>query len=158
MQTEFYKNQKKPYFLPKEIEVYETELKEARDDIKNIIRVSDGLLFGVVGMDALLGIIPGVGAIYTFFTSCWMFALAMKVRTPVGEMLTFIVLTVIDMGFGIVPAAGDLIDALIRIYSWFGNQLLETINRKLNAIYRARVLASNGKEQDLAALKNSLFR
>ena len=157
MQTEFYENQKPPYFLPKEIEVYETELKEAHNDIQNLIRVSDGLIFGMVGMDALLGFIPVVGAVYTFFASCWMFALAMKVKTPVSELLTFIFLTSIDMGFGIVPAAGDLIDAFMRIHSWFGNQLLETIERKLNAIARAKVLASNGEEQDLAALKSSLF-
>lgn len=157
MQTEFYENPQAPYSLPKEIEFFETELTEARNDIQNLIRVSDGLLFGVVGMDAFLGVIPGVGAIYTFFASCWMFALAIRVKTPTSELLTFIFLTSIDMGFGIVPAVGDLIDAFVRIHSWFGNQLLETIDRKLNTIARAKILAGNGERQDLAALKNSLF-
>ena len=158
MQTEIYENPKGPYSLPKEIEFFETELTEARNDIQNLVRVSDGLLFGLVGMDAFLGVIPGVGAIYTFFASCWMFALAIRVKTPISELSTFIFLTSIDIGFGIVPAVGDLIDALVRIHSWFGNQLLGTIDRKLNAIARAKVLASNGEDQDLAALKSSLFK
>lgn len=51
MQAEFYENPQAPYSLPKEIEVYETELTEARNNIQNIIRVADGLLFGVVGIN-----------------------------------------------------------------------------------------------------------
>ena len=158
MLTELDNSPKIPYSLPQEIKAYERDLKQAREEITNIVRVSDGLLFGVVGLDAFLGVIPGVGALYTFFASCWMFALAVKVKTPLGDLLTFIFLTSIDMGFGVIPAAGDLVDALMRIHSWFGNQLLATIERKLNAIARANVLASNGESQDLAALKSNLFK
>jgi hypothetical protein len=121
------------------------------------MKVSDGLLFGNLGIDAILGILPGLGEIYTLLASCWMFALAIKVKTPIGDILTFILLTVIDVGFGFVPAAGDILDVFLRIHAWFGNTLIQFIERKINAISRAKILADNGEYQDLIALKNSLF-
>lgn len=142
--------------LPKDIELFEIELKEARNGIEKLIKISDGLFYRI-GMDAILGVVPGVGGIYTFFASCWMFALAMRVKTPVGDMLSFLLLTIVDIGFGIFPAFGDVLDAFLRVHSWFGNQLLETIDRKLNAIARAKISVTNMEERDLMALKKSLF-
>jgi hypothetical protein len=157
MEQEFQQIEKQPYSLPKEIEVYEGKLLQVRSQIEKLMKISDGLLFGQLGIDALLGIIPGIGEVYTLLASCWMFALAVKVKTPIGDILTLIFLTVIDLGIGFVPAAGDIIDVFLRVHSWFGSTLIEGIDRKLKAISRAKVLADNGEYQDLIALKNSLF-
>jgi hypothetical protein len=148
---------KELYTLLKEIENYEMELLKVRSQIENLMKISDGLLFGQLGIDALIGIIPGIGEVYTLLASCWMFALAVKVKTPIGDILTLIFLTLVDIGFGFVPAAGDIIDVFLRVHSWFGSTLIEGIDRKLGAISRAKVMADNGEYQDLIALKNSLF-
>lgn len=149
--------EKQSYPLPKEIEVFETKLLQVRKQTEDLMKVSDGLLFGKLGIDAIFGVIPGLGELYTFFASCWMFVLAVKVKTPIGDILTLILLTVIDMGLGFVPAAGDIIDVFLRVHSWFGSTLIESIDRKLKAIYRAKFLADNGEKVDMIALKNSLL-
>ena len=142
--------------LPKDIELFEVELKETRNAIAKLTKVSDGLFYGV-GMDAILGIVPGLGGIYTFLVSCWMFALAIRIKTPVGDMLSFFVLTIIDIGFGVFPTVGDILDVFLRVHAWFGNQLLETIDRKLSKISRSRITIPNMKEQDFILLKKDLF-
>ncbi len=157
MQKDSSQVQKQPYSLPRDIEVYEKKLLEVRNNIENLMRISDGLLFGKLGIDAIFGIIPGVGEIYTFFASCWMFVLAIRAKTPLKDMLTLIFLTILDISVGAVPAVGDIVDAFLRIHSWFGTALIETIDRKVSAISRAKVLASNGEYQDFNALKERLY-
>ena len=87
-----------------------------------------------------------------------LFILARRVKAPLGDMFMFIFLSILDVCAGIVPTIGDLIDAFLRIHSWFGNRLLETINLKLLEISSAKALASNGEYQDLDALRARLLK
>lgn len=64
------------------------------------------------GLDALLGLVPGIGDVVAGLMSTWIIAGALRHRVPalvVGRMVLNIA---VDLLFGSVPVAGDLFDFL----------------------------------------------
>jgi hypothetical protein len=65
-----------------------------------------------VGLDAVLGLIPGIGDVIGGILSTWIIAGALRHRVP-GRIIARMVLNIaIDLFFGAVPVAGDVFDFL----------------------------------------------
>ncbi|NER20850.1 MAG: DUF4112 domain-containing protein [Symploca sp. SIO1C2] len=144
--------------LPIKIEAYEVNLLQAKDEIKNFIRLSEGLVFKKVGLDALLGIIPVVGGIYTGVAGIWLLFQSNRVKTGFQEKLLILILTLADIVIGVLVAAGDILDAFFRVHAWTGNRLIAHINMQLSLIERTREQLNQGLDVDLDALEDILFR
>jgi hypothetical protein len=65
-----------------------------------------------VGLDALIGLIPGVGDIVGGLMSTWIVIGALRHRVPARIIVRMLLNIGIDLLFGAVPVAGDLFDFL----------------------------------------------
>ena len=65
-----------------------------------------------VGLDALIGLIPGVGDVVGGLMSTWIVIGALRHRVPARIILRMILNIVVDLFFGAVPLAGDVFDFL----------------------------------------------
>lgn len=65
-----------------------------------------------VGLDALLGLIPGVGDVIGGILSTWVVVGALRHRVPARIIVRMIMNIGIDLFFGSVPVAGDVFDFL----------------------------------------------
>jgi hypothetical protein len=65
-----------------------------------------------LGVDALLGLIPGIGDVIGAALSTWIIAGALRHRVPPLVIARMVLNVVIDLLFGAVPLAGDVFDFL----------------------------------------------
>ena len=65
-----------------------------------------------VGLDAVLGLIPGIGDVIGGVLSTWIVIGALRHRVPARIILRMILNIAIDLLFGSVPVAGDVFDFL----------------------------------------------
>lgn len=65
-----------------------------------------------VGIDALLGLIPGIGDVIGGVLSTWIVVGALRHRVPARIIMRMIFNIAIDLVFGAVPLAGDVFDFL----------------------------------------------
>lgn len=65
-----------------------------------------------VGLDALLGLIPGIGDVIGGVLSTWIVVGALRHRVPTRIIVRMILNIGIDLLFGAVPVAGDVFDFL----------------------------------------------
>lgn len=65
-----------------------------------------------VGLDAVLGLIPGIGDVMGAMLSTWVIAGALRHRVPARVILRMIGNVAIDLTFGAIPVAGDVFDFL----------------------------------------------
>jgi hypothetical protein len=63
-----------------------------------------------VGIDALLGLIPGIGDVIGAALSTWIIAGALRHRVPPMVIARMVLNVAIDLIFGAVPVAGDVFD------------------------------------------------
>jgi NAD/NADP transhydrogenase beta subunit len=63
-----------------------------------------------VGLDAALGLIPGVGDIIAGLLSAWIVIGALRHRVPLPKVLRMVVNILIDIIVGAVPFLGDVFD------------------------------------------------
>jgi len=63
-----------------------------------------------VGIDALLGLIPGIGDVIGAALSTWIIAGALRHRVPPLIIARMVFNVAIDLIFGAVPVAGDVFD------------------------------------------------
>ena len=65
-----------------------------------------------IGLDALLGLIPGIGDIIGGVLSTWIIAGALRHRVPTSIIIRMVWNIVLDLLLGTVPVAGDAFDFL----------------------------------------------
>ena len=63
-----------------------------------------------VGIDAILGLIPGIGDIIGAALSTWIIAGALRHRVPPLVIARMVFNVAVDLIFGSIPVAGDLFD------------------------------------------------
>jgi len=143
--------------LPDDIHGYKVELMTARESIARIVWFSDGMIGNFVGLDAVVGLIPGVGALYTLGVGSILMRQSLRFNFSQMKTLGFAGVTLIDALFGVVPAGGDLVDLFVRIHAWQGNALLEHIDKQIAVISHAEMLLANGGTPDLRVLRQALF-
>jgi len=84
------------------------------------------------GIDALVGLIPGIGDVIGGALSAWILVGAVRHRVPMRVVLRMTANILLDILFGAVPVAGDLFD-----FMWEENmknmRLLEKHRNRRNA-------------------------
>ena len=67
-----------------------------------------------IGIDALLGLIPGVGDAIGAVLSTWVIVAALRHRVPMAKIGRMAVNILLDLGIGSVPILGDIFDFLFE--------------------------------------------
>ena len=67
-----------------------------------------------VGLDAVVGLVPGVGDVVGGIMSTWIILGALRHRVRPGIIMRMIGNVVIDLLFGAVPVAGDVFDFMFE--------------------------------------------
>ena len=104
---------------------------EVEESLDQLSRWMDGLfripgLGWRFGLDAIIGLIPGVGDTLTSLASFYILASAVRYRVPKITLLRMGFNVGIDYVLGAVPFVGDLFDA-----AWKSNQMnMELIRRR----------------------------
>lgn len=106
------------------------KLLQAQADAEAIRKMSDGII-GPIGLDGVIGLIPGIGGLYSAITGMRLLAIAMRAGCGIFTILCGIVLVIADVLIGIVVGAGDFIDFLLRGHAMFAKQISRDIERKL---------------------------
>jgi hypothetical protein len=83
-----------------------------------------GTKFGL-GLDALVGLLPGVGDVLSSTIACTIVFDALRRRVPVPVLARMGLNVLLDVLLGLLPAAGDLLDIAFRANSR-NLRLLET--------------------------------
>jgi hypothetical protein len=143
--------------LPVKIESHEANLIQTKNEIQKFIKVSEGLIYDQVGLDACLGVIPVAGGMYTGIMGIWLLSQSYKVRADNEDKLMIVALTFVDLVVGIVPLFGDIIDTFLRVHALNGNRLITHIDKQLSLIENTREQLNQGFNPDLNALENILL-
>jgi uncharacterized protein DUF4112 len=93
-----------------------------------------------VGLDAGIGLIPGVGDLFSAVMSTWIIAGALRHRVPVSKVFRMIFNVLFDLLVGAVPVVGDLFDFVFE-QNVMNMRLLMT-HRKLPPRSMAEVAAA----------------
>lgn len=67
-----------------------------------------------VGLDAGLGLIPGVGDAIGALLSCWIIIGALRHRVPIARVTRMVFNVALDLIVGSVPFLGDIVDFLFE--------------------------------------------
>lgn len=129
--------------LPPDIDAMRRRLQDVHEEVTRFSGVADGLIFGKVGVDGLIGLIPGVGGVYSVYGGVVLLIQAIKAKCSLRTILLGIMMVAIDVVVGILPVGGDIADMLFRSHAWFGGMILNEVDAKLAYVARA--------EQSLAA-------
>lgn len=95
-----------------------------------------------VGLDAGIGLIPGVGDIVSGVMSAWIIAGAMRHRVPASKILRMFFNVVVDIVLGAIPILGDVFDLAFE---------QNMMNMKLLMLHRNRRLPPRSKRQMIAS-------
>ena len=102
--------------------------------IDKIAKVMDGLVpfpvIGGIGLDAILGLIPGVGDAVSVGASALLIVRAAQLGAPPELLSRLVTIQCLDLLFGVVPVLGDLVDAGYRadqrsadlVHQWFNSR------------------------------------
>jgi hypothetical protein len=67
-----------------------------------------------LGLDALLGLVPGVGDVGGALLSAWILVGALRHRVPARHVLRMVLNVALDTVVGTVPVLGDVFDVLFK--------------------------------------------
>lgn len=67
-----------------------------------------------LGLDAVLGLIPGIGDVIGALLSTWIIAGALRHRVPALVIVRMVLNVSVDLLFGAVPVAGDVFDFMFE--------------------------------------------
>lgn len=113
-------------------------------------------LGGYVGWDAVAGLLPGVGAIYSTYKQFQLQMCASQARCGFGTRFMGFLIGAFDIGVGLVMGFGDIIDIFLRSSAIFGSAIEREIERKLVIAesYRAQ---GDFSPETMDQLRNALF-
>jgi hypothetical protein len=107
---------------------------EVERSLEQLSRLMDGL-FRIpgtqwrVGLDAIVGLIPGVGDFATTTVSLYILAAGVRYRVPKVTLLRMAANIAIDYVLGSIPVIGDVFDA-----AWKSNQMNVELLRRRAAV------------------------
>jgi Domain of unknown function (DUF4112) len=67
-----------------------------------------------IGLDAIIGLIPGIGDVIGAVMSAWIIVGGVRHRVPARVLMRMVLNVAIDLVFGSVPLAGDVFDFLFE--------------------------------------------
>lgn len=81
-----------------------------------------------IGLDGLLGLLPGVGDLAGALLSAYIVAQAYRLGAPRSMLMKMVANVALETGVGVIPVAGDLFD-----FAWKANRRnLELLERYLD--------------------------
>lgn len=95
-----------------------------------------------VGLDAGLGLIPGVGDVVSALMSSWIIMGALRHRVPIRKIMRMVANVLVDLAIGAFPVAGDFFDFLFEQNVMNMRLLMEHRNRKLPPRSTAEIFAA----------------
>lgn len=95
-----------------------------------------------VGLDAGIGLIPGVGDVISATMSAWIIVVALRHRVPMRKIFRMMANVAIDLGVGAIPVVGDVFDFLFE---------QNVMNLELLMKHRNRSLPPRSKSEIAAA-------
>ncbi len=148
--------------LPPDVDAMRRRLLDVQEEVTRIRRVTDGMFFGTVGLDGLIGVIPFVGCAYSVYGGIVLLIQAIKAKCSLRTILMGIMMVTIDVVIGILPVAGDIADMLFRSHAWFAGMILNEVEAKLAYIARiedslAATSSADGQRQ-VQQVRDHLFR
>jgi hypothetical protein len=144
--------------LPPDIAVMRRRLLEVQETVGSFKRRADGLLFGVIGLDALIGLVPVAGGLYSSYGGLYLLQQAIKAKCSLGTILMGCLLVMADVVIGVFVGAGDIADVVLRTHAWFGGMILDEVDTKLGHIDRHAHAAMAGAIQGDTELRDQLYR
>ena len=119
---------------------------EVERSLEQLAHLMDGLLRvpGTgwrIGLDAIVGLIPGVGDFATTAVSLYILAAGVRYRVPKVTLLRMGANIAVDYLLGSVPVVGDIFDAL-----WKSNQMNVELLRRRAAVSAEE--AARGRASD----------
>jgi hypothetical protein len=143
--------------LPPDIEARRIRLEAAFESVSQHGKIMDGLLFGYVGADAVISLVPVAGDLLSGLTTFWLLAKAREVKMPLSDRFVILGLGVADVLVGMVPFVGDAADLFFRAHEWNSRRVQAHIVEHLQQIEFARGAAGHGAAA-LGPLRDQLFR
>ena len=146
--------------FPAHILTFEHQLGAVQRDVETMRRQADGII-GPIGLDGLLTIIPVVGGLYSAYAGFTLLSCAFRARCSASTKISGVVLTVADMGIGVVVGVGDLLDFLFRSHAIQAGMILREIENKQVAIAIARQIGGEQgylTQSQIDQLEDQLFR
>lgn len=95
-----------------------------------------------VGLDAGIGLIPGVGDVVSGLMSVWIIAGALRHRVPISKVLRMLFNVLFDILVGAVPGIGDVFDFVFEQNVMNMRILMTHRNRRLPPRSTAEVAAA----------------
>lgn len=148
--------------LPPDIEAMRKRLLQAKNELNEFRRWADGLIFGKVGLDAGIGIIPIAGEAYTLYAATILMQFAIQAKCRWSTILGGLVMIAIDFAIGMLPVVGDVADLFFRSHAWFAGMVISEIDEKLAHIDEAHRIvdgsAATSEGMTLTTVRDQLFR
>lgn len=148
--------------LPPDVAAMRSRLSDVQEEVTEFSRVSDGLLFGKIGMDGLIGLIPIVGGAYSAYGGLWLLMQAIKAKCSLSTVMSGIGLVLADIVIGLFVGVGDIVDFFFRSHAWFAGMILNEVEAKLAYVERTQqsLLSAPGEEQEsrIRLVRDHLFR
>lgn len=148
--------------LPPDVEAMRERLREVQRDVTEIRRQADGLILGKIGLDGLIGLIPGVGGAYSAYGGLRLLIQAIRAKCSVSTILSGVALVLADIVIGVFVGVGDVADFFFRSHAWFAGMILSEVEAKLAYVERTEhaLTLTHGEEHTrrLQLVRDQLFR
>ena len=116
----------------------------------------DGYLFGAIGVDGVVSLIPVVGDVACGLMTFWLVGKAGQVRMPWGDRLVMVGMGALDTAMGLFPGVGDIADLFFRSHLWSARRVEAHIAMQLAQIEAAGPLPEQHPRTE--HLRDALFR
>lgn len=99
---------------------------QAIESIEVVERLSDGVI-GPVGLDGVIGLIPGVGAAYSVLAGVAIIGIAGSAGVSFGTLVKMLLVVVFDVLIGAFVGIGDFFDFLFRGHAIIGQMARQAL-------------------------------
>ena len=151
------------YLLPADVTAYRVKLHSTSDAVARFDKIMDSYLFGFVGADSVVSVVPIVGDVLSGLTTCWLFSKASEVHISYGDRVIILGLGALDVVIGSFIGVGDVADIFFRAHAWNAERIHHHIASQLTQIEIAESQLVKSTpvamhRQNLDHLRDSLFR
>lgn len=152
------------YTLPANIVSYRIKIAGVGQSVGQLGKVMDGLVFGYVGVDAVIGLVPVASGILTGVTTFWLVSKAGEVKMAMGDRVLMSGIGMIDGIFGFAPpGVGVVPDFFFRAHAWNSARIQRHVENQLAQIDAIeldlqRPMPEEHHAKSLQQLEDSLFR
>jgi len=84
------------------------------EDLADLLDTRFSILGFRFGIDAILGLLPGIGDFATALVGLYVVALAMRAGASAGAVIAMLVNLALDAIFGFIPVLGDIFDVVYK--------------------------------------------